>query len=83
MSEENVINDYAADADIAAPRKRGRPAKVSEETSEPTNTIINLEVPQQIIVTKAQEQEPEVEAPLSEKTRMEMELGRKILAGYR
>jgi len=77
MTEETPIADYAADAEIAAPKKRGRPPKAAEENTEPVNTIVNLEVPK-IVVTKA-EPEPEIEVPLTEQTRLEMEAGQRAL----
>jgi hypothetical protein len=82
MTEEVVTADYAADADIAQPKKRGRPPRFVEEPSEPVNTIINLEPPQ-IIITKAEEPAEEIKVPISEQTRREMEAGRKIVDSYR
>lgn len=65
-----------------APR-RGRPPKAAAaEPVEPVNTIINLETPQ-IVITRADEPAEEVEAPISEQTRREMEAGRKIVDAYR
>lgn len=69
---------------IAETPRRGRPPKtvVEEAPAEPVNTIVNLEVPK-IVITRAEEPVEEVEAPISEQTRREMEAGRKIIDGYR
>lgn len=61
-------------------QKRARPRV--EPPAEPVNTIIELGTPQ-IIVTKPSEPVEEVEAPISEQTRREMEAGRKIVDGYK
>lgn len=77
------MNDEVKLAETAAPR-RGRPPKtvVEEVPTEPVNTIVNLEVPQ-IVVTKPEEPEEEVDAPLTEQTKLEIEMGRRILAGLK
>ena len=75
------MNDEVKITETTAPR-RGRPPKAAEDVAEPINTIVNLEVPK-IIITKAEEPVEEVEAPISEQTRLEMEVGRKVLAGFR
>ena len=61
-------------------QRRTRPRV--EEPVEPGNTIIDLGTPK-IIITKAEEPAEEVEAPISEQTRREMEAGRKIADGYK
>lgn len=78
---ENSMNDEVKITETAAPR-RGRPPKAAEDVVEPVNTIVNLEVPK-IVVTRAEEPVEEAEVPMSEQTRLEMEMGRKILAGFR
>lgn len=77
------MNDEVKPVETAAPR-RGRPPKtaVEEAPAEPVNTIVNLEVPQ-IVVTKPEEPVEEVEAPLTEQTKLEIEMGRRVLAGSR
>jgi hypothetical protein len=80
MSEETAINDYAADAEIAAPKKRGRPPKVEEVDAPATATVIAESVP---LLTPVPEPEPEPEPQISAATRLEMEVGRKIIEGYK
>ena len=70
MAEDAKTIDTAA--------KKGRTVKAAEEAAPPTNTIIDLGAPL-IVVKKADEPVVEVEAPISERTKLEMEMGRKAI----
>jgi hypothetical protein len=72
MSEE-VINDYVADAELA-PKRRGRPPKI-EETPAATLTVEDA--------PPVDAPEPVDERKLTAATRLEMEVGRKVLEGYK
>lgn len=70
------MSEEPKNVETAAPKK-GRPAKAPEE---PVNTIVDLGTPK-IVVTKP-EPAPVAEEPfISEQTKLEMAMGRKLLTG--
>lgn len=73
MSEE-VINDYVADAELA-PKRRGRTPKIEETPI--TATLVVEDAP------PVNAPEPIDERKLTAATRLEMEVGRKVLEGYK
>ena len=77
LLKEKLMTEEAKEPTV---QKRARPRV--EEPVERGNTIIDLGSPK-IIITKAEEPAVEVEAPISEETRREMEAGRKIIDGFK